>query len=417
MPCLTRRAVLLGGLASAGCVRRAARDAGTVVFKHQPLWGDPAPFRALLAEFERAHDVRVVTEALPNASDVLHQFYMTALGGGADDFDVLVVDVAWVAELARAGWLADLSQTISPDHLRGRMIAAAVDAAIFDRRTFAVPWYVDVGLLYRRADLVEEAPRTFDDLTTSIDRARSREPALHGLLFQGRQSEGLVCNAYEAIWGHGGAALRDDGGLAIATDEAMRGVSFLRTCIASGRSPRNVLSAAEEETRRAFQAGRAVFMRNWPYARAELERDASPVRGRVEVSALPTVSGEPGSGTLGGWCLALNAHARGDHRALGAELVRHLTSSAASVTMAVAYARSPPTLPAHTDPRLVARAPHVHEVLAFAARAKARPVTPYYGMLSEILQSELSAAVSGVRAVPEALARAQKLADRVMGRL
>jgi hypothetical protein len=36
-------------------------------------------------------------------------------------------------------------------------------------------------------------------------------------------------------------------------------------------------------------------------------------------------------------------------------------------------------------------------------------------MLSEILQSELSAAVSGVRSPAEALARAQRLADHVMG--
>jgi hypothetical protein len=36
-------------------------------------------------------------------------------------------------------------------------------------------------------------------------------------------------------------------------------------------------------------------------------------------------------------------------------------------------------------------------------------------MLSEVLQSELSAAVSGVRSPEEALSRAQRLADHVMG--
>ncbi|HSO31567.1 MAG TPA: hypothetical protein VLT33_03595 [Labilithrix sp.] len=42
-------------------------------------------------------------------------------------------------------------------------------------------------------------------------------------------------------------------------------------------------------------------------------------------------------------------------------------------------------------------------------------MTPYYAMLTDVLQGELSAAVSGVRTPAEALARAQKLADHIMG--
>jgi multiple sugar transport system substrate-binding protein len=48
-------------------------------------------------------------------------------------------------------------------------------------------------------------------------------------------------------------------------------------------------------------------------------------------------------------------------------------------------------------------------------RAKPRPVTPYYGMVSDILQSEFSAAISGIRSPEEALRRAQAQCDRVMG--
>src|SRR5690242_10965954 len=55
-----------------------------LVLKQQPLWGDPAPFQQLLAEFARKNpDVEVVPEYLPNASDLAHQFYLTSLEGGA----------------------------------------------------------------------------------------------------------------------------------------------------------------------------------------------------------------------------------------------------------------------------------------------------------------------------------------------
>src|SRR5262249_44923134 len=104
---LTRRATLCGGTVAA-CTQKPRDRAGALIFKHQPLWGDPGPFRELLASFERESGMRVVTEALPNASDVVHQYYVTSLEGGAD-FDVLVADVVWVAEFARAGWIADLT--------------------------------------------------------------------------------------------------------------------------------------------------------------------------------------------------------------------------------------------------------------------------------------------------------------------
>jgi multiple sugar transport system substrate-binding protein len=42
-------------------------------------------------------------------------------------------------------------------------------------------------------------------------------------------------------------------------------------------------------------------------------------------------------------------------------------------------------------------------------------VTPYYMMLSDILQGEFSAAITGVRTPEHALGRAQSLIDHLMG--
>ena len=90
-----------------------------LVFKQQPLWGEPAPFEGVLREFARANpDVDVVVAQVPNASDLLHQVYLPALEGGADDFDVMVVDTIWVPEFARAGWAADLSAWFPPAQVR-----------------------------------------------------------------------------------------------------------------------------------------------------------------------------------------------------------------------------------------------------------------------------------------------------------
>jgi multiple sugar transport system substrate-binding protein len=232
-------------------------------------------------------------------------------------------------------------------------------------------------------------------------------------VWQGRQYEGLVCNAYETIWGHGGETMRD-GRLALDTPEARAAMTWLRGTVERGISPPSVTSHAAEEARRVFQQGRAVFMRNWPYAWAEANKPGSAVRDRVGVAPLPTLAGHPGHGALGGYQLALNAHSPEYKRQAAERFIAHMTSQRANVTLARAYARNPPRRAAYADPELLADAPFIAGLLPLVERARPRPVTPYYPMISDALQGELSAIVSGIRSPQSALRRAQAIVDHVM---
>src|SRR6185437_16513428 len=164
--------------------------------------------------------------------------------------------------------------------------------------TFAVPWYADVGVFYYRTDLVPHAPRTFAELISQA-RAVGRQRSEHGYVWQGLQSEALVCNAYETIWGFGGVPSSPEH-VSLDTPPAREALELMRTLLVSGISPPSVTSMAEEETRRVFQAGAAVVMRNWPYAFALLNGPGSPVRGHVGVAPPPTLDRRPGHGAVGG---------------------------------------------------------------------------------------------------------------------
>jgi multiple sugar transport system substrate-binding protein len=413
-----RTVALLLAVAALACAREPDPAPGAAArvrlsFRHAPLWGPPEPLQELLAAFERANPgVEVVPEPIPNSTDVAHQLLLTALHGGSEQLDVFVADVVWVAELARAGWIADLSAAFPPERLRAELLPGPVEAAVVGGRTFAVPWYVDVGVLYRRTDLAPEAPRTYAELRRVARAAMARDAALAGFVWQGRQSEALSCNAFEVIWGHGGETQAGDR-LLLDTPAARTALAHLRALLEEGLSPATVTSAAEEETRRAFERGGAVFMRNWPYALALLDGPASPVRGKVGVSPLPTADGSPGAGALGGWMLAISARAPPARRAAAERLVAHLTSPDAALVLAVAYGRNPARRASYDDPRLRAGAPHVAALLPMIERARPRPVTPYYGLVADLLQGELSAAVAGLRTPAEALGRAQRQADRI----
>ena len=408
--------LLLAAASAVGC-RREGRAAGEtrVVLRYQPLGGDPRPLQALVAEFERANPgVRVELQAIPNASDLAHQLLVTALGAGAEDLDAFVLDVVWVAEFTRAGWLDDLSDAFPPDRIRADFLAGPAEAVVRDGRTRAVPWFVDVGLLYYRSDLVPSPPATYAALEAEARAAMARAPGTAGFVWQGRQYEGLSCVFYEALWGHGGSALRG-GRLALDTPEAVRALAWLRGLVTHGVSPPSVLVAAEEDARRAFQDGRAVFMRNWPYAWPLIQDPASPVRGRVGVAALPSEDGAPGAGVLGGWQLAVSARAPPARRAAAVRLVAHLSSPAANLVLALAYGRNPARRATYGEPRLLRENPFIAGLLPELERARPRPLTPYYMLSADAVQGELSAAVSGLRSPAEALRRAQAQADAIAG--
>ena len=69
--------------------------------------------------------------------------------------DVLQLDVIWTAEFAGAGWILPLDAVAGDaDGLRPR---GAWRAARWRDTLYAVPWFVDVGLLYWRTDLLDRA--------------------------------------------------------------------------------------------------------------------------------------------------------------------------------------------------------------------------------------------------------------------
>ena len=392
--------------------REAPGGPVTIVLEHQPLWGDPAPFHSFLDRFRAQNtDVVLRTQTLPNESDIAREMLVTALEGGTEDFDVFPIDVIWAPEFARAGWLADLSDAFPRQ--RDLFLAGPVEAAAFEGRIYAVPWFLDVGLLYYRTDLVPRAPRTYAELETFAREAMQR--GVGGLLWQGRQSEGLNCNVFESVWGHGGELVAQ-GRIALDTSQARAGLEWLRHTVASGLSPRSVITSGEEETRRAFQDGRAAFMRNWPYAWALLEAEGSPVRGKVAFSALPSESGAPGPGALGGWQLAVNARVSRLRREAAERLVRFLTSEEAAVELALRYSRIPARRAAYDDERVRSGAPFIAALLPMALAARARPTTPYYALASDAIQGELSAAIASLRPPGDALLRAQRIIDHLEGR-
>ena len=412
------RALLLAALvALPACGDASAPRAGgaaiTLVFKHAKILGRSDPVPGLLARFEARHPgVRVRSEVLPWNADEQHQFLAINLEGGRPGFDVMMLDVIWVPEFARAGWLLDLTSWVPPAE-RASHFRAALEAGERGGRLWAMPWFTNVGVLYYRADLLARhglrPPDTWEELVAQVRRIRAAEggAALDGFLWQGKQYEGLVVNALEALWANGTTVLGDDGRVFPDEARAVEALGFLRELVVSGISPPWVSAADEELSRRPFGQGRAIFLRSWPYAMDLFEQADSAVRGRVGIAPLPRHRhGARGAGSTGGAHLGVQRHTA--HPEAAAALVRFLASAEAQRELAAAAALNPTHERLYEDPELVRTRPYLPGLRELLRQARPRPVTPAYLVISSTLQPELSAVLVGTATPRQAVDRSRR---------
>lgn len=402
-----------------GCTEEKLPSEGriTLVFKHGKIPGDPGSFRRIIKRYEEQNpNIRIKDEALPASTDEQHQFYVINLEGKSADFDVLSMDVIWVPEFAKAGWLRDLSH-ILPAEERDEFFKGPMKAVTYEGRVFAVPWYIDAGILYYRKDLLEKygfsPPKTWYELVHIASVITQVEPDLYGFIWQGKQYEGLICNVLEYIWSNGGDIIKD-GQVVIDSPENCQALTFMRELIYKYRiTPEFVNTSIEEPTRRIFGKGKAIFMRNWPYAWNIFERDDSPIKGKVGVSLLPSFPGHRPASTLGGWQLGINKYSK--HPEEAERFVKFLTSYATQKAFALSIGYMPTRKRLYKDKDLIRAQPFVVGLYDVFEHARPRPVTPYYMMISQILQPEFSAVLSRIKETEDALKSAREQIEFILG--
>jgi ABC-type glycerol-3-phosphate transport system substrate-binding protein len=396
---MRRIAALLLAAVAGACA--GAPSSPALTFTASGLGAEADVVRAQLARFAARHPgVAVELRVTPDAADQRHQLYVQWLNARAQDPDVLQLDIIWTAEFAGAGWIRALDQ-YSPD--AADFFPAAIASNRWRGALYALPWFVDVGLLYWRTDLISAPPQSLDALRDAALRSIAEGETRWGLAWQGARYEGLVTVFVEHLGAFGGGILDPAGEVIVAEPAAVRALTFMRDSIDNGLVPASSLTWQEEQVRFAFQNGQTAFMRNWPYAWALLRDPAqSRVAGRVGVAPFPGAAGGRATAALGGAQLAVNAFS--DQPELAWELVEFLTAPEQMLERARMAAQLPSRQSLYDSPEL-ARALDMplHDVRAAVAAAVPRPVTPVYSELSELLQVHLHRALTGQQSPQDAL--------------
>ena len=203
----------------------------------------------------------------------------------------------------------------------------------------------------------------------------------------------------EVLEGYGGFWINPDT-LEVGLDrpETLQAIKFLQDTIKEGVSPPGVTTYQEEETRRFFQSGQAVFLRSWPYAWPLANEDSSPIKGKIAIKPMVHAPGKSGGACLGGWGLGIAKSSK--HQDEAWKAIQYFTTREAQRRFVLQAGYVPSRRELFTDSEIVAKYSHYPQLLEVVQSAVLRPPIAQYAQASDILQRYLSAALTA-RLIPE----------------
>jgi multiple sugar transport system substrate-binding protein len=370
----------------------------------------------LLNRWNAGHPAEKVTLVqLPADADDQHAQMVANLQARSDLYDVFDLDVIWTPEFASQGWITPLNPRL---FRLGQFVASAVSTARWDGRLWAVPYKSNAGLLFYRKDVLAAAgvppPQTWAQLA-HLAQTIAPEHHLYGYAGQYKLYEGLTVNFAEAVQSAGGGILSPDGKhVVLNSPQARAGLEFLADGIRQGWIPRAALSWDENKASAEFEAGKLLFMRNWPlaYGLASRPGPGNNVVGKVGVAALPGPQG-PGSSSLGGGNLAISAFSR--HQRTALQFIQYFTSEASDRQVLTQGSLPPVWTQLYDDPALIRRFPYLPVLKQAILSAEPRPESANYNQLSLAISSWVYQALTQRKSVNDTITGLSAQLSNIVG--
>jgi multiple sugar transport system substrate-binding protein len=389
----------------------AARQSATRInLSVDPIGLDAAAKQVQL--FEQQHpDTRVNIVTVPSASDGRHDLFVKQLSSKSPALDVFWGDVTWAGEFISKGWVLPLTRALTnadqAAYWKGPMDGCrGPDGAIY-----CIPSYVDAGVLYYRKDLLDESglkpPKTWDDLVRISTTVSAKHKDMSGIVFQADQYEGLTVNFLEYAWGNNGS-IQSGAKLTAVSRENEEALQFMVDMIHKYKiAPAYVLGFQEDFSRRYFEEGKAVFLRNWPYVWRTLK--GTPVEDKVGI--VPVVHGRNGesAAALGGWNIMVGRYSQNPEASIA--LAGFLGGTEAQTIQAMDKGDSPAVMALYHDQKVVAANPFLPLISDVLGHTRPRPVVGAYRQGSAIFQKYIHQALAAEITPKAALAKIQQELD------
>ncbi|MET8907514.1 ABC transporter substrate-binding protein [Micromonospora sp. NPDC004551] len=330
---------------------------------------------------------KIVYRVLPRQADDQRVQMVRRLAAQDPGMDVLGLDVTWTQEFASAKWIREWTGQDKAEVEQGTL-AGPLDTARYEDKLYAAPKNTNVQLLWYRSDLVQEPPKSWDEMISAAQQLKQQGKP-YQVLTMGAQYEGLVVLYNTLAESAGGKILSDDGKKAVMDEGAVRALDQLKKFATSGVTSPSFSNATEDPVRLEFQSGGGAFEVNWPFVYPAMQEAAPDLAKKVKWARMPGIDANtPSKVTIGGVNMAVSSYSK--HPTESFEAAKCIRNAEHQKFSAVNDG-VPPTIEAvYGDPEMDKAYPMKETILEELKEPAVRPLTPAYQSISTVMSAILS---------------------------
>jgi multiple sugar transport system substrate-binding protein len=375
----------------------------------------PPPLDVIRAEVADVYpNYEIELNIAPDSIEAWRDQLSIAFTAQDGTIDIYGMDTPWVLEFGQANWAVPLSEALGT--LDDDFVESGLDIFSYDDQVLAVPFWGSVGAFFYRADILDEygyePPTTYDDLVTIAEDITAQDDSLTGFVWAGAKEEGLVQVWAEFFTGFGGQYYDDDGSCAINSDAGIEAVTYMVDLIDSGISPRQVVTWDAAASRVRFVEGNAIFLRHNADIVTYLDdEERTAISGLWGVTSNPAQADGQRSNATGGFGFAMNPFSDTYEETLNVmEIIAGL-----DVQRGFARAWGPVQYydGLYEREEVADAIPNAGLITNLLPDAINRPASTRYSQLSQIIQDNIHAILTGSLPVEDGLNRACDAIDRL----
>lgn len=428
----------------------------TVEYSTAPLFGNSAKtLKQTLYDVGLPKSIDINFTTTVWGADDLQDRYNQILSAGRSTPDLLLTNFAYTPFFAPRGWLMDLNRVLSDEKLAelDDHSDVIVDSMKWDGGLYGYPQIMGIPNIVYRKDLVEKAgydpeganwattPLTWDRFAEITKDTMEQAGTDHGYTSAMNQRNIGSISGYEHLMTNGGNYFGDmtnqegpigDRPVTIDDERVIHTLRQLRTFMYGSDDkhsvdgltgsilPSEALGWDTNPSLESFQAGEAIFHRNWTFTIAKF--GAEDAFGK-DLGVMPYPYGVSESkakykGTggsqakLGGWHLSINPNT--EKLAATVEVLKAMTTNEYYLTVFEVTGEAPP------KPSLIEGATNVDVVSRYLDTLKYQsqnqfkpPVTVVWNAQKDAIGQEFHACLNRKKSPTDAVTAAQKQIEKI----
>lgn len=333
--------------------------------------------------------------------------------------DIFAVDLIWVKRFAKWGEPMELYFPL-PD--RDVFLDDALLSCYHNDVLYAIPFYIDIGLMYYREDLIRGLPNSdeiIQKLKTSITwkelldiHRKYFKNQKDFFLFPAKNFEGLVCFYLEFLYGNGGKLVvsNHENPINLFTPVSVRTLEKLKKWIFEDQIvPEKVVYFDEVAVYEYALEHDVPFFTGWPGFYTHFEHSDSVLRKKasnVRPAMLPHESSNEVNGVFGGWNFMISKYS--EHKKEAAKFIQFATSKESQKILYDVGGYIPVNRSVYSDKAFMEKHEDLIYLKNLLQKGFHRPYREDYTRISDVISFYLHQALKGELGAEKALKEATK---------